>query len=300
MGFFVYSLRSGPCRVPVISNSRSNRVGGFVMGEFPSQPRLTEAWTHSAGAFRALVENLEHCVYVLNSAGRFVAVNQPFCRWVGKPETEVLGLSIVDLWPRPWAEKEADEHQRVLRGERIEAEEERPRGRDSSLVRLLKVPVRSGEGDVRGVLCLFREAAVAARAVAAGTPAPPTRQQQTILLTDNDPSILQLAQLILRQANYRVLTAENGRQALDIYRPNQAIVDLVILDQHMPVLSGLETMNELLAMNPRLRILLVSGDRPPPSWGDRTPGWGFLSKPYTADQLEKAVQDVLVLGERPA
>jgi CheY-like chemotaxis protein len=118
--------------------------------------------------------------------------------------------------------------------------------------------------------------------------------QKTILVADNEPSIVQLAQTILRQAGHRVLTAENGRQALEVYRQKKGDIDLVILDQNMPGLSGVEAMNELLTIDADVRVLLVSGGvQPEPSWGSGTAGWGFLSKPYTMDQLVESVRAVL-------
>jgi PAS domain S-box-containing protein len=123
--------------------------------------------------------------------------------------------------------------------------------------------------------------------------------QKTILVADNEPSIVQLAQTILQRAGYRVLSAGDGRQALEIYRQKKRVVDLVILDQNMPGLSGVETMNELLAINKEVCVLLVTGGSlPEPAWGAGMPGWGFLAKPYTVDQLVQAVRDVLAAKQK--
>jgi CheY-like chemotaxis protein len=126
---------------------------------------------------------------------------------------------------------------------------------------------------------------------------PPLRslEQQTILVADNEPSIIQLAETILRRAGYRVLSAQDGRQALEIYRQEKGTIDLVVLDQNMPELSGVETLNELLAIDPEVRVLLMTGGEPPePSWGAGMPGWGFLHKPYTMEQLVQGVRAVLL------
>jgi CheY-like chemotaxis protein len=130
---------------------------------------------------------------------------------------------------------------------------------------------------------------------------PPSRLlgQKTILVADNEPSIVQLAETILQRAGYQVESAENGRRALEIYRQKKRVIDLVILDQNMPGLSGVETMNELLAINKEVRVLLVTGgDLPEPSWGTGMPGWGFLAKPYTVDKLVHAVRDVLAAKKK--
>ncbi len=266
-----------------------------------SQLEFAELRSGGAAAFRALIENLDQCVYLFDGEGHCIAVNAAFCRWLDKPDSELLGHTVFDFWPSPWSDQAAAENERVLRGERIEAEEDRPRGPLALRVRLLKAPVRDGEGVVRGVLCLFRELEVRAwtkPAAAAATPAPsPASPRGMVLLADREPSIRLLAQTILRQHGYQVLSAEAGRQILQLYRQNQSAIDLVILDQHLPDISGVETINGLLAMNPQVRVLLVTaGGLPEPSWVAWTPGWSFLSKPYTGDQLIEAVRQVLNQG----
>ncbi len=267
------------------------------MGDVLRLPEGVEAGAGGVWAFRVLSENVADCVYLLDRECRCLAVNPAFSQWLERPDTEIVGQTVFDIWPRPLAVKEAAEHQRVLRGERIEQEEERPRGGGDSpplaVVRSLKLPVRDDEDVVRGVLCLFRE-----------TPIPPdqpvaasvlyNRTSQTILVVDNEPEIVQLAQLILQPHGYRVLTAEDGPQAVEIFRANKAVIDVVILDQHMPGWSGVETMNELRTLNVRTRFLLMSGGPPPePSWRSPTSGWSFLSKPWGPEQLVKAVREVL-------
>src|SRR5579871_6570849 len=122
-----------------------------------SQPEFAEAWAGGAGAFRAVAENLGQCVALFDREGRCIAVNHLGSRWLDRPETEILGRTVFELWPPPFAEREAAENQRVLWGERIETEGERLREGQTAAVRVLKAPVRDDEGAVRGVLCLFQE-----------------------------------------------------------------------------------------------------------------------------------------------
>jgi PAS domain S-box-containing protein len=277
------------------------------MGDLLSQPPFVESWAGGAEAFRALVENIESCAYLLDSECRYLAVNRAFSLWLERPESEILGRSVFDLWPRPLAVKEAAEHLRVLRGEQIEQDEEWPRGKDEATASLLsvrtrKVPVRDGEGVVRGVLGTFRETPSsptppppmdsAAPAVAPSASQP--RPSQTILVVDNEAGILHLAQTLLGPRGYRVLTAENGLQAVEIYRQDPTAIDVVLVDQNMPGLSGMETIKALRTINSRQRILLMTGGDPPePAEGASMDDWGFLSKPWTPQQFVKAVRDML-------
>jgi PAS domain S-box-containing protein len=125
--------------------------------------------------FRALVESLDQCAYLLDAQGRHVAVNRRFCEWLDRPETEVVGRTACELWPRPLAERLLADQQRVLRGERLEHRGEWPRGRLLVPVRAVGVPVADRHGRVRGQLTLFGE-------VVEGPP-PDERRQATRLET---------------------------------------------------------------------------------------------------------------------
>jgi PAS domain S-box-containing protein len=117
-------------------------------------------WTECAWLFRSLTENLDQCVFVLDRAGRCLAANDRFCRWLKRPHQEVVGRHLGAFWPYPLPRQESAVHEHILRGEWIEAEEEGPVGRQTSLVRIRKAPLRDAEGIVCGVLCLFREVPV--------------------------------------------------------------------------------------------------------------------------------------------
>jgi signal transduction histidine kinase/CheY-like chemotaxis protein len=117
-------------------------------------------------------------------------------------------------------------------------------------------------------------------------------ETKTVLLVDNDLCILTLCRAILESAGYRVLTAEDGRVALDLFRSGPAGISVVLLDQFMPALSGMATARELRALDPNVRLVLVSG-APPEASEAGTLFHGFLNKPFRADQLVRTIQSVL-------
>src|SRR5581483_8937608 len=88
-----------------------------------------------APLFRALVESLEQAACLLDRQGRHLAVNGRLCEWLGLAEAEILGRTFAELWPRPLAERLVADHERVLRGERLERSEQLPRGRQLVPVR---------------------------------------------------------------------------------------------------------------------------------------------------------------------
>jgi PAS domain S-box-containing protein len=509
------------------------------MAECIDRPERVEAPSAGAGPFRALIDNLGQCVYLLDAEGRHAAVNRPFVRWLDRPEAEILGRTAQALWPAPLAEQEEADRRRVLRGERVEREEERPRGGRPCAVHTVKVPVRDGRGAVRGVLGLFTEtaavvegraqrasalealgrvavgvvhdfnnvltalrnqlallevclpppgaprellaamhqaidrgAALSGRLLAmarqdapsagptdvnavcreaagllkhsmprsvtlethlrpglapvrmdptqltqvllnlcfnacdamprggrllletdeepglpdegpfvclrvsdtgegiapevrpyvfepffttrgggrnsglglaivrdavaragglidchsevgrgtrftislpasagwpkadlrppeaAGQPrqavtAAPRARQATVLVVDDDPALILLSQTVLQRGGFRVLPAESGEEALELFRRERGTIDLVVLDRDLPGLSGLETLNALLLLDPDVRVLLMTDGAADLTWTRGTQGLGALHRPHTPEQLLAAVRGLL-------
>ena len=72
----------------------------------------------------------------------------------------------------------------------------------------------------------------------AETKEPPTGRSETILVVDDEPNVTELASRMLTEANYKVITASNGKEALDLYEKRQEEIKLVILDLNMPMMDG--------------------------------------------------------------
>ena len=87
-----------------------------------------------------------------------------------------------------------------------------------------------------------------------------------ILLVDDEEVVRRSTARLLRQAGHEVLEAPGGNEATQIFRTAERRPDLVILDLDMPVLTGEETQERLLELDPAVRILFVSGhDEPAPA-----------------------------------
>ena len=108
-------------------------------------------------AFRALADRTDECVFLTDRQGRYVALNGAFVRWVGRPESEILGRTAFDLWPGPLAESDAADDRRVLDGENVERDEQRPCGAETRQVRTVRIPLRDETGTVQGVLGRIRD-----------------------------------------------------------------------------------------------------------------------------------------------
>ncbi len=125
----------------------------------------------------------------------------------------------------------------------------------------------------------------------------PASARPTILLADDEVALRHLATTVLERHGYAVLGAEDGPRALEVFRTARGRVGLVVLDQFMPG-PGLEaTLAGLRALDPAVRVLLMSG------YGEqqlapeiRQNLCGFLGKPFRAGDLLEAVEAGLAQG----
>ncbi|MGO9117188.1 MAG: PAS domain S-box protein [Desulfomonilaceae bacterium] len=122
----------------------------------------------------------------------------------------------------------------------------------------------------------------------------PAGGNETVLLVDDEEFVCELGKRILSKAGYTVLTAANGREALELYSKSQDIA-LIILDLIMPEMAGKECMEEILRIDPQAKILIASGYSANSSTqkiidkGAR----GFVGKPYNVRKMLQTIRDVL-------
>lgn len=82
---------------------------------------------------------------------------------------------------------------------------------------------------------------------------------ETVLVVDDNPMILDVAQEVLGQLGYKTLRAANGREAVDVARAYDGEIHLALLDQVMPVMSGAEACPRLKEARPSIKIILCTG-----------------------------------------
>lgn len=140
--------------------------------------------------------------------------------------------------------------------------------------------------------------------LAAAPPAPRTVENEskrsldtadtrtTVLLVDDEEMIRDIGRAVLDRAGYRVLTADDGVEAVDVFARERDRVSLVILDVTMPRMSGRDAFRHLVELNPNARVLFSTGY----SGGDLAEldgSVGLLGKPYRPHELVAAVQAAL-------
>jgi two-component system cell cycle sensor histidine kinase/response regulator CckA len=122
---------------------------------------------------------------------------------------------------------------------------------------------------------------------------------ETILLVEDEPSVLELARLILERHGYKLLVATDPFEALAIVEDHEAPIDLLVSDVVMPLLNGPELAQRIRQLRPQLRTLFLSGytEDLVGAKGGLEDTDGFLSKPFTLDALARKVRE-LVDGQR--
>ena len=118
---------------------------------------------------------------------------------------------------------------------------------------------------------------------------------ETILLVDDEEFVRDLGVRILSKSGYKVLTATNGREALNLFVKEPTHISLVILDLIMPEMGGKECLKELRKINPRLKVLIASGLSADPSTKEilKMGARGFVSKPFRMKELLRQVRSIL-------
>jgi CheY-like chemotaxis protein len=130
----------------------------------------------------------------------------------------------------------------------------------------------------------------------------PEGPRELIMIVDDEDFVTLLAQRVLTDEGYRVVTARDGFQALDIYKKLQSQIQLVILDFTMPIMDGAEVFSELRMINPQVPVVLSSGftEQDKLKWMLAKGLRGFIPKPYTQQKLLLQVRSTLdaMKGER--
>jgi CheY-like chemotaxis protein len=123
----------------------------------------------------------------------------------------------------------------------------------------------------------------------------PTGQRELVMIVDDEDLVTILAQRVLTDEGYRIVTAKDGFQAIEIYRKLKEQIALIILDFTMPIMDGADVFAELLQINPKAPVVLSSGFaeqerlRSMLARGLR----GFIPKPYTQQKLLTQIRSVL-------
>lgn len=116
-----------------------------------------------------------------------------------------------------------------------------------------------------------------------------------ILVVEDDNLVRRMTVALLKSIGYKVHEAASARDALQYCEEGDNAVDLLITDVVMPELSGAELRDRIQAVRPGLRVLFISGYASDvvAHHGIKDEGANFIRKPFTMNELAKAVQNIL-------
>jgi two-component system, cell cycle sensor histidine kinase and response regulator CckA len=118
---------------------------------------------------------------------------------------------------------------------------------------------------------------------------------KTILVVDDDLSVLSVIKCMLECGDYNVLIAHSAQSAIRMVERDDLVIDLMLIDVLMPEITGPDLAERIQAIRPHQKVLFMSGctesevvrvkvlDR----------ALGFLPKPFTSDGLLERVQNIL-------
>lgn len=124
---------------------------------------------------------------------------------------------------------------------------------------------------------------------------PLTAARGTVLLVDDEAGVRRAVARVLRRAGYVVVSADDGAQAVELFRKHQSEIRCVLCDVSMPQMDGWETLNALHLLAPDVPVLLASGYSEAQVMEGEHPVLpaAFLSKPYETETLLRALGEVM-------
>ncbi len=115
-----------------------------------------------------------------------------------------------------------------------------------------------------------------------------------LLVVDDDINLRNLMIFYLKDMGLKTFEAENGKRAIDVFQNNPDI-DLIILDMIMPEMGGIQTAKLLKKINPKVKILFISGfvnlENPQKAAGLNSAD--FLRKPFKMNEFSRLILEKL-------
>jgi two-component system, cell cycle sensor histidine kinase and response regulator CckA len=123
----------------------------------------------------------------------------------------------------------------------------------------------------------------------------PSSGKGTILIVDDEEFVRGFLAKCVQIAGFSVLTAEDGRQGLDLFYQHSTKISLVLLDLTMPRKNGLEVLKEMRSQSAELPVLMMSGYSEQ-DVSEQTSGIGacaFIQKPFSPGELLSRINTLL-------
>jgi DNA-binding NtrC family response regulator len=124
---------------------------------------------------------------------------------------------------------------------------------------------------------------------------------EVILIAEDDIQQLKAMRILLEAQGYRVLSAKDGMEAVELYHRRKNEIALVVLDIRMPKLNGWDAFQKMKKENPQLKALVATAYATPEVRSGLTRGElrGLFIKPYSVERFLARVSELIRESERP-
>lgn len=117
---------------------------------------------------------------------------------------------------------------------------------------------------------------------------------KTIFIAEDDRDLQRLYELLLKMSGFQVLgIANNGDEAIKMFKSFQRRPDIIILDYRMPIKNGIDALNAILEIDESSKIIFASADRTIKEKVCLQGAIGFLNKPFTHKKLISVLNNCL-------
>ena len=124
---------------------------------------------------------------------------------------------------------------------------------------------------------------------------PPNRGTETILVAEDDVSVREVVETVLKEFGYEIISAADGQEAVETFTVNRAKIKLILMDLIMPHKSGMAACKEIRLLQPDVRVLFTSGYTADfiRSRGELDTGVDLIMKPVKPLELLRKVREML-------
>jgi len=121
---------------------------------------------------------------------------------------------------------------------------------------------------------------------------------ETVLVVDDEIALREATRRILARHGYQVITAANGRDAVEVATSHRGFIDLLVTDVIMPQLDGKEAADRIRALYPSVKVLFMSGctEGILGAQGVLEAGINLIEKPFTEKSLLAKLREVIALA----
>lgn len=119
----------------------------------------------------------------------------------------------------------------------------------------------------------------------------------TVLIVEDDFSILRLYKMMLELEGFHTFEANNGEKAVNVYKSLEEKPDIILMDHRMPIKNGIEASKEILAIDNHSKIVFISADASIKRQALSIGAIKFIKKPFPNKYLIESINNILTLSE---